>query len=63
MARGENEVLSVAAILDRYCDLPPARGQRYERRVGAFFDIADGAIVRVSNHYNLADWLCQVQSG
>ncbi|WP_323810157.1 ketosteroid isomerase-related protein [Sphingobium baderi] len=41
-------------------DLPPARGQRYRLRVGAFFDIVDGRIARVSNHYNLADWLRQV---
>ncbi|MEV4934694.1 ketosteroid isomerase-related protein [Sphingobium sp. LSP13-1-1.1] len=41
-------------------DLPRARGQRYRLRVGAFFDIVDGRIARVSNHYNLADWLRQV---
>ncbi|MBO9379651.1 cytosolic protein [Sphingomonas histidinilytica] len=41
-------------------DLPPAHGQRYLLRVGAFFDIADGRIARVSNHYNLANWLRQV---
>jgi steroid delta-isomerase-like uncharacterized protein len=41
-------------------DLPPARGQRYRLRVGAFFDIVDGRIARVTNHYNLADWLQQV---
>lgn len=41
-------------------DLPPARGQRYHLRVGAFFEIIDGRIARVSNHYNLADWLRQV---
>jgi steroid delta-isomerase-like uncharacterized protein len=40
-------------------DLPPARGQCYRLRVGAFFDIAGGRITRVSNHYNLADWLRQ----
>jgi steroid delta-isomerase-like uncharacterized protein len=40
--------------------LPPAKGQRYHLRVGTFFDIADGRITRVSNHYNLADWLRQV---
>jgi len=41
-------------------DLPPGRGQRYRLRVGAFFDIVDGRIARVSNHYNLADWLRQI---
>lgn len=41
-------------------DLPAARGQTYRLRVGAFFELADGRIARVSNHYNLADWLAQI---
>ncbi|WP_311267615.1 ketosteroid isomerase-related protein [Sphingobium sp. WCS2017Hpa-17] len=41
-------------------DLPPASGQTYRLRVGAFFAIVDGRIARVSNHYNLADWFVQV---
>lgn len=41
-------------------DLPPARGQRYRLPGGAFFDIADGRITRVSNYYNLSDWIAQV---
>jgi len=40
--------------------LPPARGQKYKLRVGAFFEIRDGRIARVSTHYNLADWTRQV---
>lgn len=40
--------------------LPKARGQRYRLRVGAFFEIRRGKIARVSNHYNLKDWLRQV---
>lgn len=40
--------------------LPPARGQRYTLPGGAFFTIADGAITRVTNYYNLQDWLRQV---
>ena len=40
---------------------PPARGQTYSLRVGAFFDLRDGLISRVSNHYNVADWLAQVR--
>lgn len=39
---------------------PPARGQRYTLRVGAFFEVRGGRITRVSNHYNLKDWLRQV---
>lgn len=40
--------------------LPPARGQGYTLPVGAFFDLRDGRIARVSNFYNLQDWLRQV---
>lgn len=40
--------------------LPPAKGQKYKLRVGAFFDLKDGKITRVSNHYNLQDWIEQV---
>lgn len=40
---------------------PPARGQRYTLRVGAFFDLSGGKIARVSNHYNVKAWLDQVR--
>ena len=47
--------------------LPPAHGQGYVLPGGAFFDIAfddaggNGRIRRVSNYYNLEDWLRQVR--
>jgi steroid delta-isomerase-like uncharacterized protein len=40
--------------------LPPARGQRYVLPGGAFFDIDGGRIARVTNYYNLNDWIAQV---
>lgn len=40
--------------------LPPAHGQRYELAGGAFFELGDAGISRVSNYYNLQDWLAQV---
>jgi len=40
--------------------LPPATGQTYSLPGGAFFSIADGKITRVTNYYNLTDWLRQV---
>ncbi|MBN8481089.1 MAG: nuclear transport factor 2 family protein [Xanthomonadales bacterium] len=40
--------------------LPPADGQRYVLPGGAFFDVRDGRIARVTNYYNLADWIRQV---
>lgn len=40
--------------------LPPATGQTYILPAGAFFELRDGAIARVSVYYNLADWISQV---
>ena len=40
--------------------LPAANGQKYVLPGGAFFDIRDGRIARVTNYYNLQDWIRQV---
>lgn len=40
--------------------LPEARGQRYALPAGAFYEIRDGRIARVTMHYNLRDWVRQV---
>lgn len=40
--------------------LPEARGQKYHLRVGAFFEARGGRITRVTNHYNLHQWLGMV---
>ena len=40
--------------------LPPANGQRYQLAGGAFFEVRNGKIVRVTNYYNLQEWLRQV---
>ena len=40
--------------------LPPANGQTYVLPGGAFFDLRDGRIARVTNYYNLQDWIAQV---
>ncbi|MBA1189999.1 SnoaL-like domain-containing protein [Pseudomonas entomophila] len=40
--------------------LPAANGQTYVLPAGAFFYIHVGKIARVSNYYNLNDWLEQV---
>jgi steroid delta-isomerase-like uncharacterized protein len=42
--------------------LPPARGQRYRLPGGAFFTLRDGRIARVTNYYNLQDWIAQVSA-
>ena len=41
--------------------LPPARGQRYVLPGGAFFDVRSQRIARVTNYYNLQDWMRQVE--
>ena len=40
--------------------LPPANGQKYVLPGGAFFEIRDDRIARVTNYYNLQDWIAQV---
>ena len=40
--------------------LPPATGQRYHLRVGAFFALTEGRLTRVTNYYNMNEWLRQV---
>lgn len=41
-------------------NFPEATGQDYHLRVGAFFEVNEQRITRVSNHYNLRDWLDQI---
>ncbi|WP_448098108.1 ketosteroid isomerase-related protein [Luteibacter yeojuensis] len=41
--------------------LPLAQGQSYVLPGGAFFEVAQGRITRISNYYNLEDWLAQVR--
>ncbi|TLD69103.1 cytosolic protein [Phragmitibacter flavus] len=40
--------------------LPPATGQTYHLRVGAFFEIREGKVSRITNYYNLEEWLRKV---
>ena len=40
--------------------LPPAQGQEYRLPAGAFFEIRDGKVARITNYYNLQDWIAQV---
>lgn len=41
--------------------LPPARGQKYKLPVGCFFEVKDNKIARITNYYNMTDWLQQVK--
>jgi steroid delta-isomerase-like uncharacterized protein len=40
--------------------LPEATGQTYRLSAGAFFDLRGGKVARISNYYNLQDWIAQV---
>ena len=40
--------------------LPEAHGQTYRLPAGAFFDVKDGEIRRVTTYYNLKEWIRQV---
>jgi steroid delta-isomerase-like uncharacterized protein len=57
-AAAEFEVLGTYIETDS--GLPPATGQTYRLPAGAFFEIRDGLIVRVTTYYNLAEWLGQI---
>ena len=59
-ARAAAEYVVVGKYLATDEGLPPAQGQTYRLPGGAFFDIRDGRIARVTNYYNLQDWLEQV---
>lgn len=41
--------------------LPLAKGQKYRLPVGCFFEISGSKIARVTNYYNMNDWLKQVR--
>ena len=48
------------AVMSTDEGLPPATGQTYFLRVGAFFELRDGKVARITNYYNLQEWLKQV---
>lgn len=59
-SRAAAEYLVQGDYLSDDAGMPPARGQRYSLAGGAFFELRDGRIARVTNYYNLADWKSQV---
>ena len=59
-AAAEFVVLGEYLITDE--GLPEARGQQYRLPAGAFFDIRDGKVARITNYYNLEDWIAQVSA-
>jgi len=58
--RAAAEFVVVGEYLATDEGLPAANGQTYQLPAGAFFEIRDGKVARISNYYNLQDWLVQV---
>jgi steroid delta-isomerase-like uncharacterized protein len=54
------EFIVVGKYLKTDPGLPEARGQKYEIPAGAFFDLKDNKISRVTMYYNLKDWIAKV---
>ena len=40
----------------------PAKGQTYNLPAGAFFTLKNNKVARISNHYNLGEWIAQVNA-
>lgn len=59
-SRAAAEFMLDGIYLKQDGNLPPANGQTYTLRVGAFFEIRDGKVARIANHYNIKDWLKQI---
>ncbi len=60
--RGAAEYLVLGKYLKADIGLPAAYGQTYRLAGGAFFEVEAGRITRVTNYYNLEDWLAQVRN-
>ncbi|MBX3251142.1 MAG: nuclear transport factor 2 family protein [Myxococcales bacterium] len=58
--RGAAELVIEGTYLSTDAGLPEAKGQTYELPVGAFFELRDGKVARVTNYYDLERWLAQV---
>ena len=57
-AAAEFVVLGEYLVTDE--GLPEAKGQKYRLPAGAFFDLRDGKVARITNYYNLQVWIEQV---
>ena len=60
--RGAAEFTVHGAYLQTDPGLPEARGQRYVLPAGAFFELREGRISRITTFYNLTDWVAQVSA-
>jgi steroid delta-isomerase-like uncharacterized protein len=61
--RAAAEFVVLGEYLNTDEGLPPAKGQKYRLPAGAFFEIKAGKVARITNYYNLQDWIDQVSKG
>lgn len=59
--RAAAEFIVEGAYLSSDEGFPPATGQTYRLPAGAFLDIENGLITRITTYYNLQEWLRQVK--
>lgn len=59
-SRGAAEFTVHGTYLQTDPGLPEAKGQTYILPAGAFFDVRNGKIARITTFYNLNDWIAQV---
>jgi len=59
-SRAAAEFVVLGEYLETDEGLPPAKGQKYRLPAGAFFEIENDKVKRITNYYNLQDWIAQV---
>jgi len=59
-SRGAAEFVVLGEYLNTDEGLPEANGQTYRLPAGAFFEIRGGKVARITNYYNLGNWIEQV---
>jgi steroid delta-isomerase-like uncharacterized protein len=59
-SRAAAEFVVLGKYLQSDEGLPAAKGQEYRLPAGAFFEIHDDKVARITNYYNLEDWIAQV---
>ena len=58
--RGAAEFVVNGRYLATDDGMPEATGQDYVLPAGAFFEVQDGKVARITNYYNLKDWVAAV---
>ena len=58
--RAATEFVVLGSYLKSDEGLPAAKGQEYCLPAGAFFEKRDNKVARITNYYNLQDWIAQV---